>query len=216
MSGQHFNEEDEKQVVARYQKRIDTHGVTFESLASGSMAKQTLRHSIHAQALRTDTPAVLDIGCGLANFYSYLQQQGIATRYTGYDIVPEYVDKCRERYPEATFQHRNFLRDGIDDTFDTIVMSQVLNNRYANTDNMQIMADTLALAFKHTRISVSIDMMSSYVDYENDALFYYNPEAIFALARELTPRVVLRHDYRRFEFCIQLFHETDDTSIYIP
>ncbi len=199
--------DDLSQVVRRYQQRIAKHGPTFASLNSGNEPKQAMRHSVHASALRGAKPSVLEIGCGLADFYKYLLQQQRDCSYHGYDIVPEYIDECRRVYPEATFALRNLFIEGIGETYDTIVMSQVLNNRYQKSDNMQVMQRALELAFQHSQVSVSIDMVSTYVDFHNPDLFYYSPEEIFRIARAVSPRVLLRHDYRAFEFCIQLFHE---------
>lgn len=199
--------EDATYVVQRYQKRIAQHGATFASLNSGSEAKQEIRREVHASSLRGLKPSVLEIGCGLGDFYKFLLQQHPDCSYHGYDIVPEYVDQCRQQYPEATFERRNVFLDGINGTYDTIVMSQVLNNRYRKSDNMQVMRRALELAFEHTRVSVSVDMISSYVDFQNPELFYYSPEEIFRIAKTIASRVLLRHDYRGFEFCVQLFHE---------
>lgn len=199
--------DDVSRVVRRYQQRIAEHGPTFASLNSGSEAKQSMRHSVHASALRGTKPSILEIGCGLADFYKYLLTQQCDCSYYGYDIVPEYIDECRRVYPQARFALCNVFVEGIEGTYDTIAMSQVLNNRYQKSDNMQVMKHALELAFQHTRASVSIDMLSTYVDFRNPDLFYYSPEEVFRIARTISPRILLRHDYRAFEFCIQLFHE---------
>lgn len=199
--------EDASQVVKRYQQRIAQHGPTFASLNSGNAAKQAIRHEVHASALRETVPSVLEIGCGLGDFYKYLVQHGRECLYHGYDIVPEYIEQCRQMYPKAIFDQRNIFLEGISGEYDTIVMSQVLNNRYERSDNVKVMKRALELAFEHTRVSVSVDMISTYVDFQNPELFYYQPEEIFRIAKAIAPRVSLRHDYRAFEFCIQLFHE---------
>ena len=199
--------DDASQVVRRYQQRIAEHGPTFASLNSGSEAKQAIRHSVHASALRGVNPSTLEIGCGLADFYNYLLQHKHNCSYHGYDIVPEYIDECRRAYPQAKFTLRNVFIEGIEGAYDTVVMSQVLNNRYQKSDNMQVIRRALELAFEHTRVSVSVDMISTYVDFRNPDLFYYSPEEVFRIAKAISPRVLLRHDYRAFEFCIQLFHE---------
>lgn len=72
---------------------------------------------------------------------------------------------------------------------------------------MAVMEALLSLAYRHTRVSVSVDMMSTYVDFQDPALFYYPPEEIFRIGKRIARRVLLRHDYRPFEFCIQLFHD---------
>ncbi len=199
--------EDLLSVVRRYQQRIAEHGTSFASLNSGSEAKQNIRHEVHASALRGAKPSILEIGCGLGDFYKYLARHERPCSYFGYDIVPEYIDRCRSLSPEASFEQRNVFQTGIDGIYDTVVMSQVLNNRYQKSDNMQVMKRALELAFAHTRVSVSVDMISSYVDFQNPELFYYSPEEIFRLAKGISSRVLLRHDYRAFEFCVQLFHD---------
>src|SRR5579864_4020281 len=199
--------DDLNSVVERYQRRIAEHGPTFASLNSGSEEKQNLRHSVHATALRGAKPSILEIGCGLGDFYKYLVGRQIECVYHGYDIVPEYIAECRRTHPQAKFEVRNIFLDGIEGAYDTVVMSQVLNNRYLKSDNMQVMQRALQLAFQHTRISVSVDMLSTYVDFRNPDLFYYSPEEIFRVAKTIATRVLIRHDYRAFEFCIQLFHE---------
>jgi tRNA G46 methylase TrmB len=199
--------DDATYVVKRYQKRIAEHGATFASLNSGSQAKQDIRHLVHSSSLRGLRPSILEIGCGVGDFYRYLLQHHADCSYYGYDIVPEYVEECRRLYPGATFERRNVFLEGIDGTYDTIVMSQVLNNRYRKSDNVQVMRRALELAFEHTRVSVSVDMISSYVDFQNPDIFYYSPEEVFRMAKSIASRVLLRHDYRGFEFCVQLFHD---------
>ena len=199
--------DDLNSVVERYQRRIAEHGPTFASLNSGSEEKQNLRHSVHATALRGAKPSILEIGCGLGDFYKYLVGRQIECVYHGYDIVPEYIAECRRTHPQAKFEVRNIFLDGIEGAYDTVVMSQVLNNRYLKSDNMQVMQRALQLAFQHTRISVSVDMLSTYVDFRNPDLFYYSPEEIFRVAKTIATRVLIRHDYRAFEFSVQLFHQ---------
>jgi hypothetical protein len=199
--------EDVNQVIHRYQERIAQHGVTLASLNSGSEEKQRIRHWAHASALRGPCPSVLEIGCGLGTFYRYLASVGQQCTYCGYDIVPEYIAECCHLYPKVQFHVRNIFSEGIDGSYDSIVMSQVLNNRYRKSNNKMVMQRALELAFQHARVSVSVDMLSTYVEFQNPELFYYSPEEIFRLAKAITPRVILRHDYRAFEFCVQLFRE---------
>lgn len=205
---------DTEHVVARYRARIAKHGVSLESMASGSAEKQALRHSVHLTAIRTKNSSVLDIGCGIGAFHKYLTQNKADCNYSGYDITPEYVEYCREAFPNSQFELRNIFEKGINGVYDTIVMSQVLNNNYQKSDNKQVMFAAIKLCFEHSRHSISIDMMSSYVDFRNPDLFYYCPEEVFEFSKSISRRVVIRHDYRPYEFCVQLFHE--DAPGFIP
>ena len=121
--------------------------------------------------------------------------------------MPEYIDYCKLNYPKCQFELRNILENGINGTFDNIILSQVLNNKYSHSDNMVVLERMIEVCFEHTTVALSIDFMSKYVDFENDDLYYYSPETVFTLAKKFTKRVVLRHDYRPYEFCIQLYKE---------
>ncbi len=200
-------EQDLDAVRRRYQERIALHGVTMASLSTGGEAKQRARYAVHDSVVCTPNPSILDVGCGLGLFYDYLTGQGKRCAYHGYDIVPEYVAECRKRHPEARFEVRNIFDEGIDGHYDHIFLCQVLNNRFVASDNLRVIQTAIALAFEHCRVCASIDMMSTYVDYRDEHLYYYSPEGVFAFAKRLTRRVALRHDYRGFEFCIQLFRE---------
>jgi len=202
-----LHQSDLDYVISRYRSRIADHGPTVESMKSGSEEKQDIRCLVHSSSFLTENPSVLDIGCGVGYYYGYLKKNGIACKYTGYDIVPEYIDKNLESYPEASFEVRNVFEAGINGVFDNVVLSQVLNNRYQSSNNVDVMTKMIELCFAHSRIGVSIDMMSSYVDFKNEDLFYYAPEQMFSIAKTIARRVSLRHDYRGFEFCLQLFHD---------
>jgi 2-polyprenyl-3-methyl-5-hydroxy-6-metoxy-1,4-benzoquinol methylase len=207
-----LNDKDLLSVAERYKKRIEEFGVTFDSLKSGSVEKQMLRHSVHLDSFRTENPSVLDIGCGLGSFYVFLEDK-LKFEYTGIDIIPEYIDYCKANYTNCSFELKNVFETGIGANYDNIVLSQVLNNRYKDSDNMAVLERMMEMCFEKANVGVSIDLMSDYVDFKIDDLYYYSPEKVFSLARKFTKRVMLRHDYRPFEFCVQLYKE--NVGLYI-
>ncbi len=209
-----LNSLDAERVVEGYQRRIAEHGPTLASLNSGDATKQRLRHQVHAAALRGGCPSILDVGCGIASFYEHLVREQRKCEYTGFDIVPQYVESCRTRFAECRFELRNIFVDGTGGIFDSIVMSQAFNNSYQQSDNEQVIKAALRIAYASTRVSVSVDMLSTYVDVRRPGLFYYSPEDMFAFAKTLARRVVLRHDYRSSEFCLHLIH--DGVGDYLP
>src|SRR5262249_50718932 len=101
-----FSAEDLEYVRGRYQKRIAQDGVTFRSMNSGTDDKQRLRHSVHSEVVSKDA-RVLDVGCGIGQFYGFLLARGYQGAYTGIDVVPEYVEHCRTHFPNGQFEVRN-------------------------------------------------------------------------------------------------------------
>jgi SAM-dependent methyltransferase len=209
MNNSPLHSDDVERVISRYRERIEEFGVGFESMKSGNLDRQRIRHWVHSEAIRAvQAKTVLDIGCGIGFFLDYLREYEHHVQYTGYDILPEYVDYCTRTFPQSHFAVRNIFEHGIDGRYDTIVLSQVLNNRYHDSDNYSVMARALELCFAHCDGVVSIDMMSSYVDFQNPDLFYYDPSEVFRIAKGIARRVVIRHDYRPFEYTLQLFADT--------
>jgi SAM-dependent methyltransferase len=61
---------------------------------------------------------ILDVGCGtgeLLRFYTPAKQ------YLGVDLVPEFIEAARKRFPQATFRYANVLTETVG-TFDTCVL----------------------------------------------------------------------------------------------
>jgi SAM-dependent methyltransferase len=205
-----FSTVDLEYIRNRYQERIAGHGVTFDSMNSGSLDKQQIRHSVHASIipLERGDVRVLDLGCGLGQFLSFLRVKGFQGVYTGIDIVPEYVEHCRREFPTDRFELRNVFAEGLAERYDFIVASQVFNARYPRGDNMETLKMFLALGMDHCGHGLSVDMLSSYVEFEKPDLYYFSPEVVFSHAKKLTRLVRLRHDYLAFEFAVQMFRAT--------
>lgn len=202
-----MNEQDKSIITTRYRERLQQHGPGIDALASGTMERRAVRFGVLQSLGDMHGASVLDVGCGLADFFAYLRENGITADYTGYDITPEFVTLARERFPEASFEVRDIQTQGIPRRFDYIISSQTFNNRFQHDDNMKVMRDVLGICYKACDKGVAVDMMTSYVDFQEERLFYYSPEEIFRHAKSLTKRVMLRHDYPMFEFAIFLYKD---------
>lgn len=65
------------------------------------------RHRLERWAEQIDG-AVIDAGCGPGHWTDFLQKQGVEA--TGIDLVSEFIESARTRFPEATFRVSS-LRD---------------------------------------------------------------------------------------------------------
>ena len=202
-----MNEVDKAEIAARYRERLKQHGPGMHALATGTPERQQTRFGVLAGIGDLQGASVLDLGCGYGDFYQYLLSQGIRTRYTGYDITPEFIELAAQRFPESHFEVRDVQVDGIPGKFDYVVCSQTFNNRLAHEDNLKLMQDILRIGYEACEQGFAIDMFTSYVDFREDRLFYYSPEEIFRFCKTLTKRVLLRHDYPLFEFTVYLYKD---------
>ena len=88
----------------------------------------TLSTRRHCKGAR---PSILEVGCALGLFLeAYLARHERDCSYHGYDVLPEYVAECERAFPLGKFEVRNLFLEGIEGTYDTVVISQLFNNRY--------------------------------------------------------------------------------------
>ncbi len=198
---------DKRLIIERYKGRLIKFGDDIKTLASGTSKRQLLRYSVLSQLGDFNGSSVLDLGCGFADFYQYLISKGLEVKYTGYDINPYFVEVCRKKYPAATFEVVDFQCDDVGEPFDFIISSQAFNNKLVYDDNETVVKGILKKSYEICTKGVAIDMLSTYVDFKEDRLFYYSPEEIFKLCKSLTKRVTLRHDYPLFEFTICMYKD---------
>jgi len=192
--------------IAWYQKRLKEHGEGIKALSSGTEQRRDVRFDVLTGVGITQGCSVLDLGCGFADYYAYLNEHGYEVAYTGVDIVPEFIDQARIKYANLDLQVRDLLIDPVaPQSFDFVVCSQTFNLRFGDESNMPLIKAMIELMFATARKGVAIDFVTNYVDFQESYLRYYSPEEMFTFAKTLTKRVVLRHDYPLYEFCLYLY-----------
>ncbi|EKV26038.1 hypothetical protein C882_3325 [Caenispirillum salinarum AK4] len=202
----YLSKQESRRVAGLYDARIAEHGLTVDALKSGGAGKQWVRHAVHAEAFDLNGLHVLDVGCGIAMFYRFLRRRGVTpASYTGIDIVPDFLEANRAAFPEARFLSMDIFNDPLDDLRpDVVFMSQVFNNKYDTADNEAVARAAVARFFGAARVGLVIDFMSTYVDWQDADLHYFNPEQTFAFGKTLTRFVETRHDYLPFEHTLIL------------
>jgi len=200
---------DKQVIINRYSERLKKFGANKSALASGNEERRKLRYQVLSEVGVCDGAAVLDLGCGFADFYNYLKDLGLQIKYTGFDINSDLIQVCKEKYVDGVFEVKDIQVDRVDEKFDFIICSQVYNNKLAYDDNEKVIREVIKKLYTlcGDQGGVAIDMLTNYVDFKEDRLHYYSPEEIFKFCKTLTKRVVLRHDYPLYEFTVYLYKD---------
>jgi len=196
--------EEKKRTIKRYEERLQEHGIAARTMGWRDAEQQYMRFAILADIGNMNNCSVLDVGSGFGDFYAFLKQKGLNVKYTGYDITSRIVDIARQKHPDATFAVKDVLQEE-SGKFDYVVSSGILNARLS--DNEGFVRKLLERCFELCHIGAAINMMSNYVDYQEENLYYYSPESIFTFCKTLTKRISLRHDYMPFEFTVYLYKD---------
>ncbi len=202
-----MNKEDINSINERYNERLKKHGVGIEALASGKEENRQLRFQNLLDIGIKPNDYILDLGCGFGDFYLFLENKlGAGNfKYKGIDINPNLINQAQKRIPNADFSVWDITNNKLPDSFDFVVSTSCFNITLKHENNYDFAEKILRTCYEMSKKGVAIDFLTSYVDYKIDFAFYYEPEKIFSICKSITKRVMLRHDYPLFEFCIYLF-----------
>ncbi len=71
---------------------------------------------------------VLDVGCGQGSLLEELRAKFSHIQPTGIDLSVKAIELARRRLPEGNFQVRDLLRQPLEDRFDLVICSEVLEH----------------------------------------------------------------------------------------
>jgi SAM-dependent methyltransferase len=187
--------EDLEALERHYAGLAKQHGDAPESAQWSSRASQEKRLELLCELGDLRRAKVLDLGCGTAHLLEFLRsQRAFEGEYVGWDLAEPALELARARLPGVRLERRDIFSQGVGEDFDHVLISGVFNNKVS--DNWAYLTSTLKLLWPHCRRGLAFNLLSTYVDWFEDDLFYADPERVFRFCKEeLSPAVALRHDY---------------------
>jgi SAM-dependent methyltransferase len=178
-----------------YDQHLRVHGDSPQATQQTDRLTQEQRMRVLCQVTDLGRAKVLDFGCGTGHLLEFMRREcGHHGDYVGYDITRSMVDTAAAKYPDARFEHRNILADGLPEDFDVTLVTGTFNNHTG--DNWEWITACLQLLWRHTRTAMAFNMLSRYVDFLGPGLYYEDPGRVLRFCKEeLSPLVTLRHDY---------------------
>jgi SAM-dependent methyltransferase len=156
---------------------------------------------------------ILDLGCGPGFAVGFLEERygSLADRYCGVDVSELLVEEAQRIWPPYQFMVRDIVADPMPErSFDFTAINGVLTAKFGLTqDQMERFATSLLeAAWQSTRIAMSFNVMSPFVDWTREDLFHWPIER----AAEFCVSKLSRHfniitDYGLYEYTVQVFRE---------
>lgn len=143
-------------------------------------------------------PSLLDVGCGWGGLMLYAKEQGIKLAYHGIDVVAEMIEYCRSNYDDGSFSCEDVFEIKGEGIYDYAVCNAILTQRLtASIVDMERYARSLIQAmFRLCRFGMSVNFMSTRVNFTANNLYYQNPcEILSYCLTEISPKVRLDHGY---------------------
>jgi len=190
-----------------YSDSLQRHGPIAKGVGWGDEDSHRLR--LHQLSRLIDksmstTISVTDLGCGYGSLYDYLRKCGLSIElYRGYDISESMLAEARSRVPADCSQF--VLGSKIGEMADYVFASGIFNVRF-NADEVewtQHIISTLDNMYAHAERGMAFNLLSTYVDYREEHLYYADPLLFFDhCKRKYSPYVSLFHDYPLYEWTI--------------
>ena len=187
-------------IYKHYTELFENHGEKPASLG-WPKGRQDLRFKIISEIGDVKNSKILDVGCGFGDFLTFLNTKKRKIEYTGIDINPIFIKIAKSIHPNSSFQKRDIEIAKFNKKFDWsfAIGTTNMKGNYKYVENLMI--EMLRISKK----GIAMDFMSSYVDFKQKGSSHFAPERIFKIAKKLSKRVVIRHDYLPFEFCVYIY-----------
>jgi SAM-dependent methyltransferase len=193
-----------QEIRSLYKSSYETHGDSPASLLTPK-GRGNLRYRALESLITRPGMSLLDYGCGLGYLLEYLTGLGKKVSYTGVDVIPEFVAKCREKYCDTA----QFLildpTEPIPGAYDIVFASGVFNLKTHNNEDESIEYATTRVRelFYSSRVALVCDFLSPYVDFQQPGAQHFPTGFISDFcARELTRRFEIRHDFLPYEYTL--------------
>ncbi len=193
----------QQEVANFFRLHVRLFGNDWRALGWHSRRTQFRRFEILCEVGPLAHSRILDVGCGLGDFYGYLQAEGHMVNYTGCDLLPEMVERARHRFPEARFVVQDVLHGLGKERFDYIVSSGAFNIDFGQ--NLEAVQLLLREMVQQCTQGVAINFLST-TDPDHDPIFYhYDPQEMLTYCQTLCTRVQLREGYLPNDFTLYLY-----------
>lgn len=186
-----------------YSQLLRKHGLSHRSLHWGSRDSQFKRFEILAGIADLAGESVLDVGCGLCDFYSYLGEAGVQVDYHGIDLEADMIAASRNRFASINLKVGDVLDLDGEAQYDYVVSSGIFT--YFPDENAIFRA--VAAMFEHARKGVAFNALSPWADNHHDGEINPDPLLLVSKCTGLTTNLVLRHDYMPHDFTIYLYKD---------
>jgi SAM-dependent methyltransferase len=196
-------------IAQLYEKSLSDHGLSSKSVGWKDEDSQLLRFdklvSVIAPRHAAEEISVNDFGCGYGAMFNYLDNlAGVRLgKYYGYDISEEMLTAAKQAVadPRAEFIQSSEVKTEADYSF----VSGTFNVKLEASDEAwaEHIKKVLVNLASTSRKGFAFNLLSTYVDWKQDHLFYADPFLFFDFCkRSISPYVSLLHDYPLYEWTI--------------
>jgi len=195
--------EDRARIAAYYDRLVEKYGHEPQAADASSAASLEVRYGALGEVGDLSNKAILDVGCGFGGLGAYLRKQYPKLDYTGIDISSLMIVEGRRVYPDLRINHKNVLDLPPEPTYDVVLAQGIFYLLEGDTEikAYKLIRQMFALA----KEAVAFSALSTWAERHTAGEFYIDPDKLLVWCRQLTSRLVLRHDYHPGDVCVYMY-----------
>jgi len=197
---------DITKVEKLYSDNIDKFGITSKSVGWPDEKAQSLRFKKLLAVIenKDDLISVNDLGCGYGEQFKYMVENGYNLKhFWGCDISQKMIDAAKKY---ITSKNTEFvLSDKLSDKADYSFTSGIFNVKFEESivNWEKYIEQTLIHLNEFSIKGFAFNLLTSYVDYKEDHLYYGDSMKYFDFCkRNFSKKVALFHDYDLWEWTL--------------
>jgi 2-polyprenyl-3-methyl-5-hydroxy-6-metoxy-1,4-benzoquinol methylase len=190
--------------VALYSTLVKEHGISHRALDWGSAASQRLRFAVLAGIGEISGASVLDVGCGLGDFWLWCQESGKSCDYTGVDVTPAMVDMARQRFNHCRFDVGTAEQYAAN-SFDYVIASGIFAKR--QQDPAGFLRAQVAMMYSKCKKGLAFNSLSAWASGAESDEFAADPLQILQFCHSVARKVAFRHDYLPHDFTVYMYRD---------
>ncbi len=189
-----------------YRSALNLFGQTEEGLGWGKKCNQTSRFRSLSDPWDMKNSVILDVGAGFGDLFDFLRPIGIE-RYIGLESSHDYAQIAVSRHTDERFA---IVEVDIQDLAefpqsDIAIGSGVFNVLPDAIDPYIFVGDVLRKSLDSARKGISFNFLTDDTMFRNPDLFYANSAEILRIAKSLSRKVAVSHEFMPFEFDLTIW-----------
>lgn len=214
-----LSDKQRQRIQVRHKNSIELYGYQPQALFWSSREIQETRFDVLSEIFPEAHHSghawkILDVGCGFADFYRYLQKQGFTIEYTGIDLSEDMICGANCQNPGITLFHGDiFDQKFLDNQYDWVFLSGALNEvvetEIEGTANHQGRYSRAVIRemYRLARFGVAFNLLDARNQWikERHDLQSFQPEEMANYCRKFARKVSMRDDYLDNDFSLFLY-----------
>lgn len=185
------------QTIKRYTDRLQKYGVSKDTLG-WHKGKQDLRYEALIRPLPSSITSICDVGCGFGDGIPIISRKFSNLRYTGIDIVTNFISECRSRYPEHSFIGGDYA-DCLPEC-EAVIASGIFN--HSSDQNYDEIKHFIKCCKRAGPRYVSFDLLSYNVDFRTKHNHYSEIDKVVEIINAFSRRFNISHLDQPFEYSV--------------